>query len=106
MKPAGDGAGKSDGLRELAAGLVYRLDFVDAVVLFALLKRGPQLLALELARLIACCAELECLDEECHGATQDVSLAEREVLAAAPASRNGASVSKRRRTETVTPSSS
>ena len=70
MKPAGEGAGKSDGLRELAEGLVYRLDFVDAVVLFALLKRGPQLLTLELARVIACCAELEGLTEECHGAAQ------------------------------------
>ena len=77
-------ARQSDCLQELAEGLVYRLDFVDAVVLFALLKRGPQLLALELARVIACCAELEGLAEECNGPLQDVWSTKREVSGAAP----------------------
>jgi hypothetical protein len=99
-------ARQSDGLQELAEGLVYRLDFVDAVVLFALLKRGPQLLALELARVIACCAELEGLAEECQGAAQEIPFVEREVLVKAPASRNAASVSKTRTTLTASRSAS
>ncbi len=49
----------------LAENLVYGLDLVDAVVLFALLKRAPDLLTLVLARAIAACAELEGLADEC-----------------------------------------
>jgi len=56
-----------ESLHDLAETLVYGLDFVDVVVLFALLKRAPDLLALALARAIASFAELEGLAEECRG---------------------------------------
>ncbi len=46
-------------LENLAENLIYSLDLVDAVVLFALLKEAPELLMLVLARAIAACAELE-----------------------------------------------
>jgi hypothetical protein len=51
----------------LAEAYVDRLEFVDAVLLFALVKLEPDRLALELARLINACAELEGLAEECRG---------------------------------------
>ncbi len=52
-------------LENLAENLIYGLDLVDAVVLFALLKQAPELLTL--ARAIAACAELEGLADECRG---------------------------------------
>ncbi len=54
-------------LENLAENLIYGLDLVDAVVLFALLKQAPELLTLVLARAIAACAELEGLADECRG---------------------------------------
>ena len=64
-RPAG--ADQPDGLQELAEALLYRLDFLDVVIPFALLKRAPELLALEAAPAIACCAELKGLADECRG---------------------------------------
>ena len=54
-------------LQALGETLVERLDFVDLVVLFALVKRSPELLAGALARAIASLAELEGLAAECRG---------------------------------------
>ncbi len=51
----------------LSENLIYGLDLVDAVVLYALIKQAPELLTLVLARAIAACAELEGLADECRG---------------------------------------
>ena len=55
----------------LTENLIYGLDLVDAVVLFALLKQAPEMLTLVLARTIAACAELEGLADECRGRGKD-----------------------------------
>ena len=57
----------NDRLEHLAEGLVFSLDLVDAVVLFALLRQAPDLLTLVLARAIAACADVEGLADECRG---------------------------------------
>ena len=85
--------------------MAYRLDFVDAVVLFALLKRGPQVLALELARVSPAVPNSRVWQRN-PMARRKMSGHRAGGLWAAPASKNGASVSKGRRTESVTRSSS
>ena len=56
-----------DSLVAMSEDFVDRLDFVDAVVLFALVKRAPDDLARVLAATIWAASEADGLAEECSG---------------------------------------
>jgi hypothetical protein len=58
---------EQESLEAMTDDFVGRLDFTDAVLLFALLKRAPGGLARALAGSIVAAAETEGLAEECAG---------------------------------------
>ena len=64
-------AQERESLEAMTEDFVGRLDFTDAVLLFALLKRAPTGLARALAGSIVAAAETEGLAEECAGGTTD-----------------------------------